>query len=71
MRHNIWVFGAILMFSQPVTVYEKIKFNPTKWYVCDLKKVGQYHELHRQIPLDGVLMAYTMVKKWQIYLKLF
>ena len=63
MRHNIL---ATLMFTQPVTVYEMIKFNLSNWSVFESyyhQRVGQYHELQRH------WMA--MAKKWRIYLKLF
>ena len=72
MHHNIW---GIIMFAQPVTVYEIITFNIFEWSRIESmtykSRSISWATTSPNMSLDGGLMAFMMVKQWRIYLKPF
>ena len=70
--HSIWGNSN---FALLVTVYEIIKFNRSKWSRIESKTLKSrsisWATTSPNISLDGVLMAYMIVKQWRIYLKPF
>ena len=61
------------MFTQTVTVYEIIKFKPSKWSRIESMtfKSRSISGATTSPNMDGVLIAYVMVKQYQIYVKPF
>ena len=64
------------MFALPVTAYEIILFNLSKWSVFESMTFREYDIIISSYNVTKyvvrwLLMACKMVKKWRIYVKLF
>ena len=63
------------MFALPVTVYERVKFNLSKWSVIESVIFKKYVNIRAptspNMSLDGDLITALMIKKLWIYLKPF
>ena len=64
MRHNIWGNSNVCLNCHRLRDNKVQSTQLICIRIYDLQKVGQYHELQRyRMLLDGVLIAYMMVKK--------
>ena len=66
------IMVAIIMVALPVTIYKIMMFNLSNWSMFEsITLKNRSVSLATTSSLDGFLIAYKMVQKWWIYLKLF